>query len=145
MCSSDLSLIWHALAWVPVAVAPTPGRVVRATGISAALAAESALVNGPVKAVFRRERPVLEGTGSRPHRLRTPRTSSFPSGHASAATVAVMMLGRRRGLLTRAALAVLGTVVASSRVHVRIHHPSDVVGGVAVGYVLGRVARRLLP
>ena len=97
------------------------------------------------KAVFRRERPVLEGTGSRPHRLRTPRTSSFPSGHASAATVAVMMLGRRRGLLTRAALAVLGTVVASSRVHVRIHHPSDVVGGVAVGYVLGRVARRLLP
>jgi undecaprenyl-diphosphatase len=143
--AGNFSLIWHALAWAPVAVAPTPRRVVQACSTSAALAAESALVNGPVKSVFRRERPVHDDPEPRPHRLRTPRTSSFPSGHASAATVAVMMLGRRRGPAAKLALTGLATIVASSRVHVRIHHASDVAGGVAVGYVLGRVLRRLLP
>jgi len=143
--AANFSLVWHALAWVPVAIRPTPARVVRAAGTSAALAAESVVVNGPVKSLFRRDRPRLDEGDTRPHRLRTPKTSSFPSGHATAATVAVMMLGRRRPLVVRVALAALGTVVASSRVHVRIHHPSDVLGGLVIGFGLGRVLRRLLP
>ena len=36
-------------------------------------------------------------------------------------------------------------VVAWSRVYVRIHHASDVLGGIAVGMVLGRVGRSLFP
>ena len=36
-------------------------------------------------------------------------------------------------------------VVASSRVYVKIHHASDVVVGIAVGAVLGRIGRRLAP
>jgi undecaprenyl-diphosphatase len=43
----------------------------------------------------------------------------------------------------------LATVVGLSRAYVRIHHASDVVGGAAVGLVLGAVAtrsvRRILP
>jgi undecaprenyl-diphosphatase len=39
----------------------------------------------------------------------------------------------------------LGAVVASSRVYVKIHHPSDVVAGALVGIVLARVARKLWP
>ncbi len=34
-------------------------------------------------------------------------------------------------------------VVASSRIHVRIHHASDIVAGAALGTVLGLIARRL--
>lgn len=143
--AANFSLLWHALAWVPVLVRPTPIGPVRAAGTSAALAAESALVNGPIKSAFRRERPTLDEGQQRPHRLRQPRTSSFPSGHASAATVAVLMLGRRRNLVVRAALVALGAVVATSRIHVRIHHASDVAGGVVIGYGLGRVLRRILP
>ena len=35
----------------------------------------------------------------------------------------------------------IGAVVASSRVYVKIHHPSDVVAGAILGVVLARLAR----
>ena len=106
--------------------------------LSLALAAESALVNGPIKAMFRRRRPVEPRP--RPHTLRQPRTSSFPSGHASAALVAATLLSRRSRHPT--VWYSLAAVVSLSRVHVRIHHASDVVGGAIVGWALGSVARR---
>lgn len=143
--AANFSMIWHGMAWFPVLVRPTPHRVLRAAGTSAALAAESALVNGPVKAAFRRTRPVLDEGTVRPHRLRQPKTTSFPSGHASAAMVAAVMMGRGRNPVARLVLFGLGGFVASSRVYVRIHHASDVVGGLVIGYGLGRVLRRLLP
>jgi len=37
----------------------------------------------------------------------------------------------------------LATVVACSRIHVRVHHGSDVVAGAALGLALGAVAKRL--
>jgi membrane-associated phospholipid phosphatase len=35
--------------------------------------------------------------------------------------------------------------VASSRVYVKIHHPSDVIAGALVGFALARLARRAWP
>ena len=37
----------------------------------------------------------------------------------------------------------LGALVASSRVHVKIHHSSDVIGGALVGLAVGQVAKRI--
>jgi undecaprenyl-diphosphatase len=99
------------------------------------------VVNGAVKSVFKRERPVVQVP--RPHKLRVPLTTSFPSGHSSAAVVAALLLAersRRKPLWYAVAL-----LVASSRVYVRIHHASDVLGGLALGAVLGTVARRAWP
>jgi undecaprenyl-diphosphatase len=39
----------------------------------------------------------------------------------------------------------VAAVVASSRVYVKIHHPSDVVAGALVGIALARIARRAWP
>ena len=39
----------------------------------------------------------------------------------------------------------VGAVVAGSRVHVRIHHASDVVAGALLGIVLARAVRRAWP
>ena len=39
----------------------------------------------------------------------------------------------------------LAVVVASSRVHVRIHHASDVLAGAAIGVLFARIGRRLAP
>ena len=36
-------------------------------------------------------------------------------------------------------------IVAASRVHVRIHYASDVIGGIAIGALLGELARKLVP
>jgi len=45
-----------------------------------------------VKSFFRRKRPEWLSETPRPHRLRRPRSSSFPSGHASAAFTAATIL-----------------------------------------------------
>jgi len=133
--SADFSVLWHTLGVVQAIVEDDPKIAI---AISAALGAESALVNGPVKSLFKRSRPVQDGP--RPHNLRQPVTSSFPSGHASAAMVAAAMLSRQGGAALWYAL---GGIVATSRIHVRIHHGSDVAGGLVVGAALGAVARRI--
>jgi undecaprenyl-diphosphatase len=71
-------------------------------------------------------------------------TSSFPSGHASAAAFNAVLLtgwdGRRSAPLWWG----LALVVATSRAYVRIHHSSDVAAGLATGAVLGLAARQLV-
>jgi membrane-associated phospholipid phosphatase len=135
----DFSLIWHLLS-AGRAVAPDR-RLVHAARVAAVLGVEAALVNGPVKNLFRRHRPVWEH--ERPYRLRVPRTSSFPSGHASSAATAAGMLAERDplGPLYYA----VGAVVAVSRVYVRHHHASDVVAGALFGAALAHLARRAWP
>ncbi|MFY9488721.1 MAG: bifunctional DedA family/phosphatase PAP2 family protein [Solirubrobacterales bacterium] len=67
---------------------------------------------------------------------------SFPSGHAAYAvsyvTIAIA-IARVGGFFTRAALttaaAVLGTAIAASRVYLRVHYLSDLIGGVAIGFL----------
>ena len=39
----------------------------------------------------------------------------------------------------------LAGLIAVSRIYVRIHHASDVIGGVAVGTALGALVKRLAP
>jgi undecaprenyl-diphosphatase len=135
----DWSLIWH-LAGAGQGVILSDG-FARAVRLSACMGLESGFVNGAVKAMFRRARPIVET--ERPHRLRQPRTSSFPSGHASAAFVAAALLsdGRRAKPLYYG----VAGVVALSRVHVRIHHASDVAGGIALGVALGALAKKAWP
>jgi len=139
----DFSLIWHLIGFgraLPARGAESDRLAREAVELSMVLGVESLVVNQGIKRLFRRQRPVHQG--ERPHSLRTPLTSSFPSGHASAAFVAAAMLGRNRRLAVPAyGLAVL---VASSWVYVRIHHASDVVGGAVVGIALGAVARKML-
>jgi undecaprenyl-diphosphatase len=109
--------------------------------MTAAMGAESVLVNGVIKSFFRRTRPPWEV--DRPLRVRRPLTSSFPSGHATSAVSAAMMLSEDDDWWPF--YVVLAAIVASSRIYVKIHHASDVAGGLAVGFALGLIGRRLLP
>jgi undecaprenyl-diphosphatase len=102
------------------------------------LGIESAIVNGPAKGAVRRQRPVLDLL--HPHRLRRPSNSSFPSGHAaSAATMATLLSEDGLAPLWWA----LALTVAASRVHVGVHHTSDVLGGLAIGTAIGLAARHI--
>ena len=137
----DWSLIWHLIG---VGQALLPGRdPMTAVRVSAILGAESLLVNGALKSVFRRRRPIWEEDRPRPHRVRTPHSSSFPSGHASSAFTAAGILSQGDPL--GPVYYGLAVVVASSRVYVKMHHASDVLAGAALGIGLAGVARRLWP
>lgn len=136
----DFALIWHILA---VAKGLRSDRDAADTvRIATILGLESLLVNGVLKSFFRRTRPDWEQ--ERSYRIRKPRSSSFPSGHASSAFTAAAVFSQSTPRL-RPVWYATAAVVATSRAHVRIHHASDVVGGVVTGIVLGRIARRAWP
>ncbi|HEX2382997.1 MAG TPA: phosphatase PAP2 family protein [Acidimicrobiales bacterium] len=135
----DFSMLWHMVGLARGLTSDE--RADEAIRLSVILACESVLVNGVIKSFFRRRRPLWDQP--RAFRIRRPRSSSFPSGHASAAFTAATILSEDSRLwpLYYAAAA----VVASSRTYVKIHHASDVVAGVATGLVIGRVARKAWP
>jgi undecaprenyl-diphosphatase len=138
----------HGLLWVAIGAvrqAAGRGRPGSALQLTAVLAVESALTNGPVKALFRRVRPATDPERPLPLRfgLRQPVTSAFPSGHATSAFTAAGFLSRDDPW--GPAYHLLAATVAASRVYVRLHHASDVLAGAALGVVFGRVARRFAP
>lgn len=136
----DFSVIWH-LANVARA-ATSPQRRRQLPVLAVAIGIESLVVNQGIKRLFKRTRPTE--TGDDRYDVRKPSTSSFPSGHASAAAFTATVLTGWDGKRSVPLWWSLAGVVATSRAYVRIHHASDVVAGLAVGGVLGRVARRAL-
>lgn len=135
---ADHSVLWHVANLGRGVVVRRPDQVV---ALAVALGVESLVVNQGVKRLFRRQRPTETGDHRTP--VRRPSTSSFPSGHASAAafnaTVLTAWTGRRWAPLWWG----IATVVGTSRAYVRIHHASDVVGGAVVGVAFGLIARRV--
>jgi undecaprenyl-diphosphatase len=136
----DFSLVWFILGALRGLRSERDWQA--AVRVGAGLAVESALVNGVIKSFFRRRRPPVEGFV---HRLplRRPRTSSFPSGHATAAFSAAALLSEEDALWPL--YYAVAAVVASSRVYVKMHHASDVVAGAAFGALMGRAARSVFP
>lgn len=136
---ADHSLIWELIAALQ-AISPRRRKIaLRAAG---ALAVESIVVNIVIKSLFSRKRPI-EQSYEHPYHLRYPLTSSFPSGHATAAFAAASLLSDRRW--HRLLLYPLATLVALSRIHVRIHHASDVLGGAIIGIGFAKFVKHLLP
>jgi undecaprenyl-diphosphatase len=122
--AADQSILWHICGGGQALARGSD--LNRAVRFSAAMAFESALVNGPVKLAFGRLRPVdLEAVEYRSG-LRRPVTSSFPSGHATAAFCAATLLSGGSGP-ERAAWYGLAAAVAATLVYVRMNDASDVV------------------
>lgn len=136
--AGEFSAVWHVSSVVRGVARGRPDQIV---ALAIGIGAESLIVNQGLKRIFRRQRPTTSGD----HRfeIRTPLTSSFPSGHASAAAFAAVCLigwdGRRWAPLWLP----MAATVAVSRPYVRIHHASDIVGGVVAGVTMGVAARRI--
>ena len=134
--AADHSLLWNVCG---AAVAVARGGDVRfASRFAVAMGAESLLTNGLVKTLFGRIRPAEYADIEFHHGLHRPITSSFPSGHATAAFCAATLLGGGPGWYA------LATAVAGTRVYVRLHHASDVAAGAAFGLALGAALRRFV-
>lgn len=140
----EFSMIWHAIS---LSRGLAKGRRDQIVLLAVLIGAESLIVNQGVKRLFKRTRPTADGEDGL--KVRRPTTSSFPSGHSSAAafaaTVLTMWDGKRLGSVWFSVAGIVGV----SRAYVRIHHGSDVIGGFVVGTLLGvvgrRIARSLLP
>jgi membrane-associated phospholipid phosphatase len=130
--AAEFSMLWHALGIARVIVGRKAPK--EALVLSAVLGAESLIVNQGIKRLFHRKRPVFDG--ERPHHFRTPITSSFPSGHTTAACCTATWLTWRSPRLAPLWW-LLASTVAYSRIHAKIHHGSDVAAGIPIGTALG--------
>ena len=136
----DWSLIWHTVG--AIRGLTSDRRADQAVVLSVLLGAESLVVNQGVKRLFRRPRPT--DNGDERFTVRTPSTSSFPSGHASSAAFAATVLTTLDGKKSAPLWFGLAAVVGTSRAFVRIHHASDVIGGAVVGVGLGLLVRPIV-
>jgi undecaprenyl-diphosphatase len=82
-----------------------------------------------IKLVVPRKRP------AGPPLISTGSNRSFPSAHATTSFAAARAYGR---LVPAAPLYVLAAAMAASRVALRVHHPSDVLAGAALGTLVAR-------
>jgi undecaprenyl-diphosphatase len=121
----------------------------------AVAAGGTGVLNAALKLIFRRARP----GGELLYLVDTPSSFSFPSGHAMGSTgvmLSLMILAHvmRVPALLRGIVFVLAAAfvvgVATSRVYLGVHFPSDVIGGQLAGAawvsaVTGWFYPRLLP
>jgi undecaprenyl-diphosphatase len=133
--AADHSLLWHLSGAARALV--RGGDTRWAARYATAMAAESLLTNGVIKTIFGRIRPADYSDIEWRHGLHRPVTSSFPSGHATAAFCAATLLGGGPWYA-------LSTAVAASRIYVRLHHASDVAAGAALGLAMGLAFRRFV-
>jgi len=92
----------------------------------------TATVSTTGKLVIRRPRP---GAHLRAAPIGRLGAASFPSTHSACAFAIAAWMRRSR---QRVWLHLLAATLGYSRVHGRVHHPSDVVAGGILGYAIGR-------
>lgn len=134
----------HGLVWVLIGLlrgrTPGPRRTIAVRAI-AFTGIVTPIVNSALKSSVGRVRPVRQVDDPRPVRL--PRSTSFPSGHTLTAWCAATLLAEDDPIAP--AYYLLAVSVSLSRVHLRLHHATDVLAAAALGVALGRLGRVLLP
>ena len=102
---------------------------------AAAVAPVSILANYSVKLTIGRQRPLID---EHPPLARAPSKLSFPSAHSTSAVAAATVLGRVSPG-ARPALYGLAAAICVGRPYLGMHYPSDVLAGVGLGMLIGRV------
>lgn len=140
--AANRSRLWLAVSAALALAGGSRGRRAALRGLLA-IGITSTVVNGPLKYVWRRERPAADLLGIKPSLIAMPRSFSFPSGHSASAFAFATGVAREWPAVG-APVGAAAALVAYSRVHTGVHFPSDVLAGTGLGVASGILAGRLL-
>ena len=76
--------------------------------------------------------------------IKSPRHSSFPSGHSTTSFSVAMTLALNCSPMVFVPAFIIAALIAFSRVYLRVHYFSDVFGGFIIGPVCGIIAKILV-
>lgn len=89
------------------------------------------------KYLFERARPHMRDSGIAPL-IKTPSSSSFPSGHSATAAAGAITLSAVYPPLTPV-FVLCGLLVCLSRIYLGVHYPLDVLAGALIGTLVSVV------
>jgi membrane-associated phospholipid phosphatase len=141
-----ITFIWNGgAAWYALMIASVVRQrrmdwhMLRASALPLTIA--TALVEFPIKSLFRRRRPFISVVRAIVVGMK-PGTWSFPSGHAASAFAGAWLLRQHFPRMTPL-LYVMASLVGFSRVYLGDHYPGDVVSGSLAGHIFAAFFGRL--
>lgn len=131
----------YGIVWIVLSIVFMIPKKTRRTGFGMALSLVLCLIfgNGIIKNLVARPRPFdLPGCTLSRDRLLIPAPTdySFPSGHTMSSVAAATALFKDHSVLGFLAF-VLALAIAFSRLYLQVHYPSDVLGGLIIGFLMG--------
>jgi undecaprenyl-diphosphatase len=140
--AADHGKLWFATAAAFALFGGPDGRHAAQRGL-VALGIASGFANLVAKPLGGRGRPTRPESGELERRhVKTPRSSSFPSGHAASAFAFATAAGNAQPVLS-APLRAIATLVGYSRIHTGVHYPADVLAGAFIGVSAAELASHL--
>jgi membrane-associated phospholipid phosphatase len=139
--AANYSRLWLGCAVILGSTRGPSGRDAAVRGL-ASVAVSSAVANLALKPLTRRRRPDSSRLLAA-RRTQVPGSSSFPSGHSASAFAFATGVG---SVLPFEAIPIrtLAALVAYSRVHTGVHHPSDALAGALLGTTLAQLTCQAL-
>jgi undecaprenyl-diphosphatase len=127
--------------WAPIGAAGVLAAAGRRRAATRGLAAASAawLAGQGLKRLFDRPRPYVADPDGVRLLAQPPRGTSWPSSHPAVLLAFVTVAGRdlELSVAARTALRGLSAAIGISRIHVGVHYPADVIGGLLIGQAVG--------
>lgn len=134
----------HGEIWIVLAVVLLLFKKHRQSGLSvgAGLLIDLVVCNLALKPLIGRVRPFLVNTAVE-LLVEAPSSASFPSGHTASSFAAAGALWAMGNPLWKPTV-VAAALMAASRMYLYVHWPTDILGGIAVGWLCGVLGARLV-
>ena len=128
------------LLWIGISILFILRHESRKTGIIliCSLLMTTILGEGIIKHIVKRKRPFIKMNICDQLIIGTPSTYSFPSGHTAssfAASAVFLAINSRISII----IVLIATLIGFSRIYLKVHYVSDVIGGAVLGLLCGSI------
>ena len=137
--SGELGIIWMIISFFLFSRTKYTKEAIM---VLLAIALASILGEGIIKHIVKRKRPFIKNNIIK-LMISQPGTYSFPSGHTASSFAAATVFIRTDMRLTSLIVAI-AVLISFSRLYLRVHYLSDVIGGIILGVFSGTIIVTML-